>query len=41
MSPIYGGVSMASVTPSGGGNVVINGNGASITAYMVGLKHSF
>ena len=41
MSPIYGGVTMTSVAPSGGGNVVINGNGASITAYMLGLKHTF
>ena len=46
MSPIYGGVSMATISaPSANGvaagSPIINGNGASITAYMIGLKHSF
>ena len=41
MSPIYGGVTMANVTPSSGGAVIQNGSGANITAYMLGLRHTF
>jgi predicted porin len=46
MSPIYGGTSMGTIsTPTqngvASGSPIVNGNGASITAYMVGLKHTF